>query len=82
MRSGRVEAPAWMNASSGASVNFARRLYPRIRDLHSSTYQLNVSAFGWTRVIWGCLGSVSGGGGGGVQAFRGCAEIQERLKLS
>ena len=30
----------------------------------------------------GCLGVVHGGGGGGLQGFRGCFECQRRLRLS
>jgi len=33
-------------------------------------------------VLRGCLKSVTGGDGGGVQAFRGCVECQKRLRLS
>jgi len=30
----------------------------------------------------GCLGGVYGGGGGGVEALRGCFECQNELRLS
>ena len=44
----------------------------------SSTYTLFVGQ----EVFRGCSGSVQGGVGGDVQAFRGCVECQKRLRLS
>jgi len=54
---------------------------PAVRDLHSSTFQLNVSAFcGIRSAFTGHLGCFTGVGGF-IGCF-GCVLCQKRLKLS
>ena len=55
---------------------------PGIRGLHSSTLQLNLSAFCVTGdAVRGCFGAVLGVVGG-IAVFRVCFFCQKRLKLS
>ena len=66
--------PAWSQSSSVMHVNMVSNALPKSRGLHSSTSQLNISAFCWIGDTFkGCVGGIQ-------EVFRGClGGVQEVL---